>query len=62
MLAALVALLVGAASGSGATHTRHEQACTWGASSVTATVVNGKLQVSQPQTSGCIPPPSRPSK
>ena len=56
MLVFLVALLVAAASGSGATQTRREQACTWGASSITATVVNGKLQVSEPRTSGCIPP------
>lgn len=62
MLAALVALLVGAASGSGATRTRREQACTWGASSVTATVVNGEVEVSEPQTSGCVPPPSKPRK
>jgi hypothetical protein len=62
MLASLVALLVGAASGSGATRTRHEQACAWGASSFTATVVNGELQASEPQTSGCVPPPSKPRK
>ena len=62
MLASLVALLVGAAGGSGATQSRLEQPCTWGASSVTATVVDGRLQVSEPQTSGCIPPPPRPSK
>lgn len=59
MLAVVVALLVAASSGSGATQNRSEQACTWGASSVTATVVDGKVQVSEPQTSGCIPPRSR---
>jgi hypothetical protein len=31
--------------------------CTWGASSVIATTVNGQLVQSQPQTTGCIPNP-----
>jgi hypothetical protein len=29
--------------------------CTWGASSVTAEVVDGELVVSGPETSGCVP-------
>jgi hypothetical protein len=32
-------------------------ACTWGASSVTASYENGHWVVSEPQTSGCIPKP-----
>ena len=31
--------------------------CTWGASSVIATTVDGQLVESQPQTTGCIPNP-----
>ena len=35
---------------------RHDQApCTWGASSVSAEMVDGKMVVSPVATSGCIP-------
>jgi len=30
-------------------------ACTWGASSITAQYVNGKLVESKPVTTGCVP-------
>ena len=47
-----------AVSGASARGTRKSDPdCTWGASSVTATLVNGQLVESQPQTSGCIPNP-----
>jgi hypothetical protein len=39
------------ASGAG----RDKEPCTWGASSVSAEVVDGKLVVSPEATSGCIP-------
>jgi hypothetical protein len=55
MLAPLVAVLVGASAGSSAARRPQSQQCTWGASSITATVADGTVQVSQPQTSGCIP-------
>jgi hypothetical protein len=29
--------------------------CTWGASSITAEYVEGKLVVSEPVTTGCVP-------
>lgn len=32
-------------------------ACTWGASSMTAELVNGVWVESQPETSGCVPQP-----
>jgi hypothetical protein len=39
-----------------ATGARRDQApCTWGASSVSAEVLNGKLVVSPTATSGCVP-------
>jgi hypothetical protein len=39
-----------------ATGARPDQApCTWGASSVSAEVVDGKLVISPAATSGCIP-------
>jgi len=31
--------------------------CTWGASSITAQLVDGKWIVGKPHTSGCIPQP-----
>jgi hypothetical protein len=31
------------------------QTCTWGASSITAQTVDGKVVVSQPAISGCVP-------
>jgi hypothetical protein len=34
---------------------RDQTPCTWGASSVSAEMVDGKLVVSPPATSGCIP-------
>jgi hypothetical protein len=50
---ALAVLALRSAQASGA---RHDQApCMWGASSVSAEVVDGKLVVSQAATSGCIP-------
>jgi hypothetical protein len=52
--AALVGVL--ALRSTQATGARRDQApCTWGASSVSAEVVDGKLVVSQAATSGCIP-------
>jgi len=62
VLASLVTLLVAAASGSGSAQGRYERPCMSGASSVTATFVDGNVHVSVPQTSGCIPPPARPPK
>jgi len=54
VLAVAVAVLaLRSAQASGA---RHDQApCMWGASSVSAEVVDGKLVVSPVATSGCIP-------
>jgi hypothetical protein len=52
--AAIVVTLAGTggtARGSGG----ESGSCTWGASSMTATYVNGVLVESQPQTTGCIP-------
>ena len=34
---------------------RDVRSCTWGASSIRAEVVDGKMVVSEPATSGCIP-------
>jgi hypothetical protein len=34
---------------------RRGEACSWGASSIQAEVVNGKIVVSGPDTTGCIP-------
>jgi hypothetical protein len=51
---ALVAVLtLSAATAAGAK--REPTTCTWGASSVHAEIVEGKLVTSQPATSGCIP-------
>jgi hypothetical protein len=55
VLGAIALLAVGGAS---AERSRKNDAnCTWGASSVMATTVNGQLVQSQPSTSGCIPNP-----
>jgi hypothetical protein len=43
------------AGGSAQGASRDNGACTWGASSVTASYVNGELVMSQPHTTGCIP-------
>ena len=54
LVAALVGVLtLSAAEATGAK--RDRTACTWGASSIRAEVVDGKLVVSAPATSGCIP-------
>jgi len=53
---ALGAAALLAVSGASAQGTQKKDAdCTWGASSVIATTVNGQLVESQPQTTGCIP-------
>jgi hypothetical protein len=46
----LVLLLTAAAAPA-----QREEDCTWGASSVVAEEVGGKLAQSEPATSGCIP-------
>jgi hypothetical protein len=54
VIAAAVAVL--ALRSAQATGARPDQApCTWGASSVSAEVVDGKLVISPAATSGCIP-------
>jgi hypothetical protein len=53
LLALLAVLALNAAQATGAK--RHPAACTWGASSIRAEVVDGKLVVSPRATSGCIP-------
>jgi len=53
---ALVALLaLTAASATGARHRRSDAACTSGASSVRAEVVDGRIVESPPVVTGCIP-------
>jgi len=42
-------------AGASAEGNKRDADCTWGASSVIATTVNGQLVESQPQTTGCIP-------
>jgi hypothetical protein len=57
LLAVLVAaavLSVGSAA-RGAKPAQRSDACSWGASSIVAESVGGKIVVSQPQTSGCVP-------
>jgi hypothetical protein len=39
----------------GAAPTRRADSCTWGASSVTATLVKGRIVQSVPVTTGCVP-------
>jgi hypothetical protein len=46
------ALVCGVTSARGASH---QAPCTWGASSITAQYVDGKLVESQPVTTGCAP-------
>jgi hypothetical protein len=53
VLGAVALLAVGGASAERSR--KHDAGCTWGASSVIATTVNGQLVESQPQTTGCIP-------
>jgi hypothetical protein len=55
VLGAAAFLAVSGASAQGTK--KSDDTCTWGASSVTATVVDGQLEESQPQTTGCIPNP-----
>jgi hypothetical protein len=50
-LAGVLTLVSAQASGA----KRDKPPCTWGASSIRAEVVDGKLLVSPPATSGCIP-------
>jgi hypothetical protein len=50
-LAAVLALRSGQATGA----RRDQEPCMWGASSVSAEMVDGKLVVSPVVTSGCIP-------
>jgi hypothetical protein len=45
-------LALGVASARGASH---DATCTWGASSITAQYVDGKLVESEPVTTGCAP-------
>ena len=56
-VSALGAAALLAVSGASAHRAQNDPNCTWGASSVTATLVDGQLVESQPQTSGCIPNP-----
>jgi hypothetical protein len=49
ILAAVFALTAGSAPA------KQADACTWGASSITAQYVDGKLVESQPVTTGCAP-------
>jgi hypothetical protein len=56
LLGATALLAVSGASAQGTK--KGDDDCTWGASSVIATAVNGQLvEESPPQTSGCIPNP-----
>jgi hypothetical protein len=53
LVAVLAVLVLSSAQANGA---RHDQApCMWGASSVSAEMVNGKDVVSPVATSGCVP-------
>jgi hypothetical protein len=51
----LVCLLMVAAVSSAPAQRSDDSACTWGASSMTAEVVDGKVVESEPATTGCIP-------
>jgi hypothetical protein len=52
----IAAVLLGSAAGAAAREPAKEpSACTWGASSVTARMVDGQYVVGTPQTSGCTP-------
>ena len=48
-------LLVVLTMAAGSAPAKQADACTWGASSVVAEVVNGQLVESEPVTTGCIP-------
>jgi hypothetical protein len=52
-LALVTVLGLSASQATGAKKTRAE--CTWGASSVQAQIVDGRIVSSAPSTSGCIP-------
>ena len=54
-LAIVAAAAVLALRSASATGARQDQPCLWGASSVSAETVNGKVAVSPVATSGCIP-------
>jgi hypothetical protein len=52
----LIALLaLSAASATGARQKRSDDSCTWGASSVRAQIVDGRVVTTTPAVSGCIP-------
>jgi hypothetical protein len=48
-------LLIVLTMAAGAAPAKQADACTWGASSVVAEVVDGQLVQSEPVTTGCIP-------
>jgi hypothetical protein len=48
-------LLIVLTVAAGAAPAKQAEACNWGASSVVAEVVDGKLVQSDPATTGCIP-------
>lgn len=52
---AIVLVLAATGGGTARGGPSDQGACTWGASSMTATYVNGELVESQPSTTGCIP-------
>ena len=54
-LAVAVLLLVAGAAAGGAGPAGRPGACRWGASSIVAEAVGGKVVTSQPHTSGCVP-------
>lgn len=54
-LAVAAALTILASKSAQATGARHQAPCLWGASSVSAQEVDGKVVVSPVTTSGCIP-------
>jgi len=57
LLLALALLTVAGLTASQATGAKNRRVeCTSGASSIHAQIVDGKLVVSEPRTSGCIPP------
>jgi hypothetical protein len=51
--AALAAIVV--SSGSASSAPKAHAACSWGASSITAEVVDGKVVQSEPAVTGCTP-------
>jgi hypothetical protein len=55
LLACAALVLTVAASAAPGPSKRSQDACTWGASSVVAEVVDGKLVQSAPSQTGCIP-------